>query len=206
MSKDLDLTKLQVLKFAQSETQAQGREPIERFARLMLEQASALEGQDQSPKAEHAQENPLTDQTWVAWRLQGFFDPLDPHVSTTVDARAGFELEAHTAIKMTCQRCLGVCVQPLDVHRTFRFVRDEQIALAMDDASEDEFLVLSSAFDVLELIEDELIMALPLVPLHLECPVPLTQQVNPKHSIEIEFEAKRPNPFEVLSVLKSKKQ
>ena len=119
MSKDLDLTKLQVLKFAQSETQAQGREPIERFARLMLEQASALEGQDQSPKAEHAQENPLTDQTWVAWRLQGFFDPLDPHVSTTVDARAGFELEAHTAIKMTCQRCLGVCVQPLDVIAPF---------------------------------------------------------------------------------------
>jgi uncharacterized protein len=206
MSKDLDLTKLQVLKFAQSQGSAQGREPIERFARLMLEQDNALDGQDAGLQAQHPEEGAQIDPAWVDWHLEGFFDPLDPHVLTAVDAKAGFNLEVHAAIKMTCQRCLGVCFQVLDVNRTFRFVRDEQIALAMDDASEDEFLVLSSAFDVLELMEDELIMALPLVPLHAQCPVPLTQQVGDKSSLEIEFESKRPNPFEVLSVLKSKKK
>ncbi len=206
MSKDLDLTKLQVLKFAQSQTHAHGREPLERFARLMLEQAHALEGQNASLELEPSKERPVPEQAWVDWRLEGFFDPLDPNVPTAVDAKAGFKLEVHAAIKMTCQRCLGVCLQRLDVNRTFRFVRDEQIALAMDDASEDEFLVLSSAFDALELIEDELIMALPLVPLHVQCPVPLIQQVDHKSSLEIEFESKRPNPFEVLSVLKTKKQ
>jgi uncharacterized protein len=107
---------------------------------------------------------------------------------------------------MTCQRCLGLCVQALEVDRTFRFVRDEQMALEMDDASDDEFLVLSNAFDVLELMEEELIMALPLVPVHDQCPVPLTQQLLNKSSIEEEFEEKRPNPFAVLSALKTKKQ
>jgi uncharacterized protein len=76
----------------------------------------------------------------------------------------------------------------------------------MDDESEDEFLVLSNAFDVLELMEEELIMALPLVPLHEQCPVPLAQQLLDKFSSEAQFEEERPNPFAVLSALKSKKQ
>ncbi len=206
MSHDLDLTKLHVLKFAQSFASEEGQVPLARFSRLMLEQSSdsggELLGLEELPSDVQA----LLDSQSVHWRLEGFFDEDELSAASSVNARAGFVLHAHAALKMTCQRCLGLCAQALEVHRTFRFVRDEQMALEMDDASEDEFLVLSTAFDVLELMEEELIMALPLVPLHEHCPVPLAQQLPNKFSSDDEFEEKRPNPFAVLSALKSKKQ
>jgi len=206
MTKDVDLTKLQVLKFAQSATRLEGRESMLRFDRLMAEQTSSLEGQDVG--VENLQDQILTqgEGEWVAWSLEGFCDPLDPHAMHGLEAKAGFKLAAHALIQMTCQRCLGLSIQRLDVLRTFRFVRDEQTALAMDGESEDEFLVTCSAFDVLGLMEDELLMALPLVPLHESCPVPLTQQLSKISSLESPKEEERPHPFAALSVLKSKKQ
>jgi len=206
MSNDLDLTKLHVLKFAQAASHAQGHVPLERFSRLMLEQDHVSQGEIFGLEDEPQEVQALLNAKSVHWELDGFFDEDALGSSVSVNARAGFVLKAQTVIKMTCQRCLGLCVQALEVDRTFRFVRDEQMALEMDDASDDEFLVLSNAFDVLELMEEELIMALPLVPVHDQCPVPLTQQLLNKSSIEEEFEEKRPNPFAVLSALKTKKQ
>ena len=205
MTKDLDLTKLQVLKFAQSAACLEGRESMQRFHRLMAERTSSLEGQDDGFECPSAQVLSHDDGEWVDWRLEGFCDPLDPHAANGLDGKAGFKLQAHALIQMTCQRCLGLSIQTLDVLRTFRFVRDEQTALAMDDESEDEFLVHCTAFDALELMEDELIMALPLVPLHESCPVPLMQQLNKMSSSELQKEEERPHPFAALSVLKSKK-
>jgi len=206
MPNEIDLRKLHVLKFAQAAAHVQGQEPLESFSRLMLEQDHVSEGEvlglESEPKAVQA----LLNNKAVLWGLEGFFDEDEVGSSASLNARAGFILKAETAIKMTCQRCLGLCAQALEVERTFRFVRDEQTALEMDDASDDEFLVLSNAFDVLDLMEEELIMALPLVPLHAQCPVPLAQQLLSKTSLEDEKEEKRPNPFAVLSVLKNKKQ
>jgi uncharacterized protein len=206
MSNDLDLRKLHVLKFAQAATHAKGQAPLAGFSRLMLEQDHVSEGEISGLADEPKALQSLLNEKTVNWELEGFFDEDELSSTTSLQARAGFVLKAQAAIKMTCQRCLGLCVQTLEVDRTFRFVRDEQTALEMDDASEDEFLVLSNAFDVLELMEEELIMALPLVPLHAHCPVPLTQQLLNKSSIELEMEEKRPNPFAVLSALKTKKQ
>jgi uncharacterized protein len=206
MTKDFDLTKLQVLKFAQSAGHEQGRERMERLHRLMAEQKNSLNGQDALMDNPASQVLQAELGKWVDWSLAGFCDPQGPHAASSLDAKAGFILQAHALIQLTCQRCLGLSIQKLDVHRTFRFVRDEQTAMALDDESDDEFLVLSNAFDVLELIEDELIMALPLVPLHELCPVPLTQQLGQIATTEAQNEEERPHPFAALSVLKSKKQ
>ncbi|MFC3217232.1 hypothetical protein [Comamonas sp. JC664] len=48
---------------------------------------------------------------------------------------------------------------------------DEATAAALDDESEEDVLVLAPQIDALELIEDELLMALPMVPMHEVCPV-----------------------------------
>ena len=60
-----------------------------------------------------------------------------------------------------------------------------------------------SQFDLLEVLEDELLMALPLVPLHETCPVA------PRLSAGEEdlggMAAEKPNPFAVLAQLKPKK-
>lgn len=211
MSNPFDLTKLHVLKFAQSFSHAQGQEPLSRFERLLFEQDQAQEQNQESQGqvldlgSESDLVRDLFEKKRVDWQLDGFFDGDELGANAALNARAGFVLQAQAAIPMTCQRCLGACVQALQVHRTFRFVRDEKTALEMDDNSEDEFLVLSNAFDVLELMEEELIMAVPLVPLHDHCPVPLTQQLLSKSSSEDEIEEKRPNPFAILSTLKTQK-
>ena len=82
--------------------------------------------------------------------------------------------------------------------RKFRFVRSEEEAERLDEMSEVDVLVLSPKLDGLELLEDELILALPLVPRHEPvCPNPLPLPVD-----ELELEEPAPNPFAALAALR----
>jgi uncharacterized protein len=72
----------------------------------------------------------------------------------------------------TCQRCLQPFQTPIEVQRAFRFVATEGEAEALDADSEDDVLALSPAFDLIGLIEDELVLAWPLVPRHPQCSQP----------------------------------
>jgi uncharacterized protein len=92
---------------------------------------------------------------------------------------------------------------PLSVDREFRFVADEATAEALDEGSEEDLLALSREFNLRELIEDELLMDLPVVPRHDECPT----QVKLASSDE-DFEeanAGKPNPFAALAGLRQGK-
>ena len=82
-------------------------------------------------------------------------------------------LQAHTALQMSCQRCLQPLTVLLDVQPSLRFVRGEQQAEALDEDSDEDVLALTPSLDLLPLTEDELILALPLVPRHEDCPQPL---------------------------------
>jgi uncharacterized protein len=122
------------------------------------------------------------------------------------DAAAGEQvwlaLTAQVALPMICQRCLGPVDVPVPVGREFRFVATEAIAEAQDEESQEDVLVLSRDFNLLELIEDELIMALPVVPKHTVCPGAVKLQVaDPDFADEGE---EKPNPFAVLEQLKKK--
>ena len=111
-------------------------------------------------------------------------------------------LQASTSVPMTCQRCMGAVQTPLQVDQWYRFVASEEIAMAEDDASEEDLLVMAPQFDLAGLLEDELLMALPLVPMHDECPV------LPAFSagvIDVPGDvAEKPNPFAALAQLKKK--
>jgi uncharacterized protein len=61
---------------------------------------------------------------------------------------------------------------PLGVDRRFRFVADEAEAERLDADSEDDVLAIEPALDLQALVEDELILALPLVPRHEHCTLP----------------------------------
>ena len=111
-------------------------------------------------------------------------------------------LQATTSVPLTCQRCMAVVQEPLQVDQWYRFVATEDIALAEDDASEEDLLVMAPQFDLLALLEDELLMALPLVPMHDECPVlPAFSAGAADLSIEV---VDKPNPFAALAQLKKK--
>jgi uncharacterized protein len=98
---------------------------------------------------------------------------------------------------------MGAVQAPLQVDQWYRFVATEDIAMAEDDASEEDLLVLASQFDLLAVLEDELLMALPLVPMHEACPeLPaFSAGVIEVTGADTALEAK-PNPFAALAKLK----
>ncbi|MCX8522078.1 MAG: YceD family protein, partial [Rhodoferax sp.] len=85
-------------------------------------------------------------------------------------------LSGHTTLSLVCQRCLEPVAMPISFDRPFRFVATEALAEVEDEESEEDVLVISKAFDVLELLEDELLLACPLVPMHSTCPQPVRMQ------------------------------
>ncbi|MFZ2386461.1 MAG: DUF177 domain-containing protein [Polaromonas sp.] len=112
-------------------------------------------------------------------------------------------LQAKTSVPLTCQRCMATVAVPLEVDQWYRFVASEDIAMAQDDESEEDLLVMEPQFDLLAVLEDELLMALPLVPMHEECPVaPVLKTGEDVLTAEA---AEKPNPFAVLAQLKKKK-
>ena len=108
-------------------------------------------------------------------------------------------LSAQASVPLTCQRCMAAVSTPLEVDQWYRFVESEEVAMAEDDEAEEDLLVMVPQFDLLALLEDELLMALPLVPMHETCPVtPVFSAGDPA----VEAAQAKPNPFAVLGQLK----
>lgn len=178
MEKKIDPQHLDVLAFARDACHLQGEGVMADWPRLASEQ----HGDTLAPGS-------------VNWQLDG----------RTVSQSGGadqiwLDLRASVQLPMQCQRCLTPVLETVEAERSFRFVADEATAAALDDEAEEDILVISRDFDAMALVEDELIMSLPLVPLHEVCPenVPMSA-VDP----EFEVAAERPNPFGVLASLKT---
>lgn len=110
--------------------------------------------------------------------------------------RAEWRLRAQAEVPLQCQRCLGPMVEVLALDRSFAFATDEDEAARLDEESDEDMLVLSRRFDLIELLEDELILALPLVPRHELCPEGVVATPPADPSAE---EPARENPFQVLA-------
>ena len=123
-------------------------------------------------------------------------------VGSTGQPDTWLHLQASTALPMTCQRCMAAVQTPLQIDQWYRFVATEDIAMAEDDASEEDLLVMAPQFDLLELLEDELLMALPLVPMHEVCPV--TPVLSAGDLGDAADKETRPHPFAALAQLKKK--
>lgn len=106
-------------------------------------------------------------------------------------------IEASARISLVCQRCLGAVQVPLTAQRSFHFVSGEDAAAQLDADSEDDVLALTRALDLRELVEDELLLALPIVPRHEVCPEPL-----PLPEDDEVGEESTANPFAALAALK----
>ena len=93
-----------------------------------------------------------------------------------------------------CQRCLQPFSVTVEIDRAFRFVATESEAEALDADSEDDVLACGPSFDLVELIEDELLLAWPLVPRHERCAQP-GQQTGAEPAA---------SPFAALAALKGR--
>jgi uncharacterized protein len=178
MDKKFDPQHLDVLAFARDAAHGQGSGALAKWPRLALEQHG----------------DTLTASA-VAWRMQGRLLPQSGGAD-----QIWLDVQASVPLPMQCQRCLSTVVQTVQAERSFRFVADEVTAAALDDEAEEDILVISRDFDALALVEDELILSLPLVPLHEVCP-----EAVPMSAVDPEFAeaAERPNPFGILAGLKT---
>ena len=78
-------------------------------------------------------------------------------------------LVADAQVSLECQRCLEPLLEHLHVDRRFFHVEGEDAAAALDLESEEDVLALRRTTDLCELVEDELLLALPLIPRHETC-------------------------------------
>lgn len=129
----------------------------------------------------------------VHWQARG-----ELRLAAGGPAEVWLHVRARTEAGLQCQRCLMPLHKELEVERSFRFVPDESEAERLDEDSDDDVLVLTHSLNLTELVEDELILALPIVPRHEVCPQPL-----PSASAEEEDASPRANPFAVLKSLRT---
>lgn len=154
--------------FAQAGLRFEGVAPFGAFARLSSE-ARSDDG--------------------IGWVLEGSVDG---------DGACWLRLSVRAAVMVQCQRCLGDMSVGVDEVSRFRLVfageewNDEDLE---DDSF--EAIEVEGPFDVAALVEDEVLLALPVVPLHEQCELPAEHA-----NTEAGPEAKRPSPFAVLEKLK----
>jgi uncharacterized protein len=134
----------------------------------------------------------------IEWEAQGQMR-RDAGLADGV-ARPALWLRAQTRLPLTCQRCLQPVWVAVEVSRYFLFAPDEEQAAQLDEHAQDDVLALSPSFDLHGLVEDELLLALPLVPRHEVC-----SQTLPQSAQDADFDAagaQQPHPFAALAALK----
>ena len=103
-------------------------------------------------------------------------------------------LQLEGVLSVRCQRCLEGLDYPVNVHSLLKLIGSEE-ELTQEEMEDDtkDFLVAQKEFDVVALIEDELILDLPPAPRHESCALPASGQGTEKVS-----------PFSVLQAFKGK--
>ncbi|MGE0081626.1 MAG: YceD family protein [Thiohalomonadaceae bacterium] len=102
-------------------------------------------------------------------------------------------------VSILCQRCLEDFRLPLHIRFALGVVAHESLAERLPDHYE-PLVVGEEPIFLRDIVEDELILSLPIVPKHPEgqCPAGKGGDENPE-------ETRRDNPFAALKVLKTKK-
>ena len=173
-------TRLDVRAFARNGGAAGGTLPLADFARVA---ADCIEGGADGQ---------------VNWSAQGQLRSGDGAPATP-----WLHLQVDATLPLVCQRCLEPVSTPVAVDQWFRFVPDEETAEQQDDEASEDVLVESAEFDLRALVEDELVLAMPLIASHARCPKPppLSAQ-DPGFDAP---EAARPKPFAALARLRPDK-
>jgi uncharacterized protein len=166
---------------------------VERFARdgARLAGAWSLAGMPRLVEACHA-DGPPGPEDIVAWDARGEIR------RSNGESQTWLEMSLRTCLNLTCQRCLGAVPTPLAVESRFRFVDGEAQAAALDADAEEDVLASTRSLNLRMLAEDELLLALPIVPRHDVCPTPLPlPSAGPGDEAVV-----APSPFAALAGLK----
>ena len=115
------------------------------------------------------------------WRLSG---------EVSADKKAILHLTLAGNVAVPCQRCLEPMLIALNISSEFILVKDEsEVPPEEDDVEDHDYIVADAEMDVLQLVEDEILLALPYAPKHEINDCAVKAEVN---------ELKAPNPFAAL--------
>ena len=103
--------------------------------------------------------------------------------------KPGLKLAVDGSVRLQCQRCLGSLDLPLQVEAQLEFALNEAEIMAADD--DIERLVAGREMSVAALVEDEVLLVLPMVPKHEQCSAAAELGANAK-----------PSAFEALAALR----
>lgn len=194
-----------VFEFARSGRQAAGAVRVSQLPRMLNEVPADAPDRD----------------TLFTWQAEGSTQP-ELQDDGTEAAQPYLRLALHGAAWLECQRCLTPYEQHFDVEATYRLVATEEEAEEFPlDEDELDVIVGSRQFDLVELIEEELLLSLPLVPKHDVCPQvheslvsgaageyasdpsdDESESEDPAPGAADEGGAGKPNPFAALEALK----
>ena len=128
------------------------------------------------------------------WSLQGAHGKFDhPQLKLAV---AG-------SLHLMCQRCLQPYAFSLDTHSTLVLAADDASADAIEQQIDDDavdVIVGTHQMDVMALVEDDALLALPFAPVHEVCPSMPAGAVNEAVNVQ------KPSPFAVLQELASRRR
>ncbi|WP_288127506.1 YceD family protein [Thiomonas sp.] len=134
------------------------------------------------------------ESSYVDWRLRGFM-----RNQAGGQPQPMVELQIQAELPMLCQRCLQPAMQKILDVALFRLVEDEPELTLEELEAEDEALCLQGLTDARALVEDQVLLALPLVPMHDVCPQPIVAEGLWNEPAAMR---ERPSPFAVLAKLK----
>lgn len=151
-----------------------------------------LEGDDRPESFARLRDLLADGEGALRWRLSG-----ERRERAEGGSDACLLLHLSGELRVGCIRCLKPVEVEIDEERLFRVTATESQAERLDAENDEcDALVADPRFDVLELVEDEAILALPIAPRHEDCGLPVEPEAEPPG------EASRENPFAALAALK----
>jgi uncharacterized protein len=92
-----------------------------------------------------------------------------------VDQRGSLSLQLKVSgeVGLTCQRCLGSMPYGVEVERTLYLARNEAEMERLDALPDSDAIQAGETLNLVDLVEDEVLLSLPLAAMHAEgeCPV-----------------------------------
>ncbi|AOK29197.1 hypothetical protein WS67_18820 [Burkholderia singularis] len=193
----LDPHAIDLFEFARSARQAAGAVPLSQLPRMLNEVPA------DAPERDAA----------FTWQAEGSTQP-ELQDDGSEGPQPYLRLALHGAAWLECQRCLTPYRQAFDIDVVYRIVETEEEADEFPlDEDEVDVIVGSRQFDLVDLIEEELLLSLPIVPKHEVCPAvheslasgasgPAADAGDDAPDETAAGESGRPNPFAALEALK----
>lgn len=126
------------------------------------------------------------------------------HLSFYYDERkiVVMKIKAELSLDLTCQRCFKDFTTTIDIENLISPVKNDSQVLALPEYYDPAIINEFGELDLISIIEDEIILALPLSPLHDSQDCEISEQNFVFGDLPEEDE--KPNPFAVLTQFKIK--